>query len=117
MPKALLLSINGGRDEMTGDMLIPSVPPLPDGPLDYSEVMERFKLVLGELCTLYVNTMNCIHYMHDKYHYEKLQMALHDTDVERLMAFGVAGLSVVVDSLSAIKHGMVHVGEMTEGWL
>lgn len=109
LPKALLLSINGGRDEMTGDMLIPSVPPLPDGPLDYSEVMERFKLVLGELCTLYVNTMNCIHYMHDKYHYEKLQMALHDTDVERLMAFGVAGLSVVVDSLSAIKHGMVHV--------
>lgn len=109
LPKALLLSINSGRDEVTGDLLIPSVPPLPDGQLDYSAVMKRFRLVLRELCSLYVNTMNCIHYMHDKYHYEKVQMALHDTDVERLMAFGVAGLSVVVDSLSALKHGRVHV--------
>ena len=105
--QVLLLALNSGRDEITGVELIPGISPLPDGQLSYSSVMERFRFAVKAVCRLYVNTMNCIHYMHDKYHYERLQMALHDTDVERLMAFGVAGLSVVADSLSAIRYGRV----------
>lgn len=105
--KLLLIAINGGVDNVFGTRLGPQMEPLTDEVLDYTKVMERFNLYLAWLCRLYVNTMNCIHYMHDKYAYEKTQMALHDTDVERLMAFGVAGLSVITDSLSAIKYAKV----------
>ena len=107
LAKLLLLSMNGGIDNMFGTRIGPQMEPLQGDVLRYEEVMARFDLYLPWLCRLYVNTMNCIHYMHDKYAYEKTQMALHDTGVERLMAFGVAGLSVITDSLSAIKYATV----------
>ncbi|MCQ2440576.1 MAG: formate C-acetyltransferase [Clostridia bacterium] len=107
LAKLLLLALNGGVDNMFGTRIGPQMEPMNDGILDYSKVMERFNIYLSWLCKLYVNTMNCIHYMHDKYAYEKTQMALHDTDVSRKMAFGVAGLSVITDSLSAIKYAKV----------
>lgn len=107
LAKLMLLAMNGGTDNMFGTKLGPQMAPMDDEILDYKKVMERFRLYLEWLCKLYVNTMNCIHYMHDKYAYEKTQMALHDTNVGRLMAFGVAGLSVIVDSLSAIKYAQV----------
>lgn len=107
LPKILLMALNGGRDEVSGEQVGPSLPPLAEGVLDYAETLKRFRFYRDWLAGLYVNTMNVIHYMHDKYAYEKLQMALHDTVVERLMAFGVAGLSVLADSLSAIKYGQV----------
>ena len=105
--KLLLLAINGGVDNKFGTHIGPQMGPMEDEVLEYEKVMERFDTYLAWLCKLYVNTMNCIHYMHDKYAYEKIQMALHDTDVERRMAFGVAGLSVITDSLSAIKYATV----------
>ena len=108
LAKLLLLALNGGIDNMYGTRLGPEEEPMPDEVLDYTKVKARFDRYLSWLCRLYVNTMNCIHYMHDKYAYEKTQMALHDTDVDRLMAFGVAGLSVITDSLSAIKYAEVH---------
>ena len=108
LAKLLLLAINGGVDNVFGTHIGPQMEPMDDEVLDYKKVMERFTIYLEWLCRLYVNTMNCIHYMHDKYAYEKIQMALHDTDVQRLMAFGVAGLSVITDSLSAIKFAKVH---------
>jgi len=107
LPKLLLLAINGGVDNMTGTKLGPQLGPMKDDVLDYEAVMERFRIYRSWLCRLYVNTMNCIHYMHDKYAYEKIQMALHDTDVERMMAFGAAGLSVIADSFSAIRYARV----------
>ena len=107
LAKLLLLAINGGVDNKFGTHIGPQMGPMEDEVLDYTKVMERFDTYLAWLCKLYVNTMNCIHYMHDKYAYEKIQMALHDTDVERRMAFGVAGLSVITDSLSAIKYATV----------
>ena len=107
LAKLLLLSLNGGVDNMFGTRLGPQEPVIDGDVLDYSAVKARFDRYLSWLCRLYVNTMNCIHYMHDKYAYEKTQMALHDTEVGRLMAFGVAGLSVIVDSLSAIKYAEV----------
>ncbi len=108
LAKALLLSLNGGRDEITGEQVGPASNSFPsDIPLSYDAVLQAFLPMLDWLCGLYVNTMNIIHYMHDKYAYEKLQMALHDTDVERLMAFGIAGLSVAADSLSAIRYARV----------
>lgn len=107
LPKVLLMALNGGRDEVSGVQVGPSMPPLTDDVLNFDTVMERFTLYREWLCNLYVNTMNVIHYMHDQYAYEKLQMALHDTEVERLMAFGIAGLSVTADSLSAIKFATV----------
>ena len=107
LAKLLLIAINGGVDNMFGTHIGPQMEPMHDEVLDYAKVMERFGIYLSWLCRLYVNTMNCIHYMHDKYAYEKTQMALHDTDVHRLMAFGVAGLSVITDSLSAIKYAKV----------
>ena len=107
LAKLLLLALNGGVDNMFGTRLGPRMEPMADEVLDYNKVYDRFKTYLSWLCHLYVNTMNCIHYMHDKYAYEKTQMALHDTFVERLMAFGVAGLSVITDSLSAIKYASV----------
>ena len=107
LPKLLLLALNGGYDNMTGMKLGPQFEPYVGEVLEYEHVADRFKVYLEWLCRLYVNTMNVIHFMHDKYAYEKIQMALHDTDVERLMAFGVAGLSVIADSLSAIKFAKV----------
>lgn len=107
LAKLLLLAINGGVDNVFGTRIGPQMEPMQDEVLDYGKVMARFSVYLKWLCRLYVNTMNTIHYMHDKYAYEKTQMALHDTDVERLMAFGVAGLSVITDSLSAIRYASV----------
>ena len=107
MPKVLLLALNGGMDEKTGIQIGPEMPPMEAGVLDYEKVKERFAVYHDWLCGLYVNTMNIIHYMHDKYAYEKIQMALHDTEVERYMAFGMAGLSVMADSFSAIKNAKV----------
>ena len=115
LAKLLLLSLNGGVDNMFGTRLGPQESVMDDEVLDYAKVKERFGRYLIWLCRLYVNTMNCIHYMHDKYAYEKTQMALHDTDVHRLMAFGVAGLSVIVDSLSAIKYAKVKPVRNEEG--
>ena len=107
LAKLLLLAINGGTDNVFGTKIGPQMGPMQEDVLNYDDVVARFRTYLTWLCRLYVNTMNCIHYMHDKYAYEKTQMALHDTDVERLMAFGVAGLSVITDSLSAIKYAKV----------
>ncbi len=107
LAKLLLIAINGGYDTTTDIHIGPQMPVLDGKTLDFDTVMERYKIYISWLSHLYVNTMNVIHYMHDKYAYEKIQMALHDTDVERLMAFGVAGLSVVADSLSAIRFAAV----------
>ena len=108
LAKLLLIAINGGFDTTSGIHIGPQMDIMDADTLDYDKVMERYNIYVEWLSKLYVNTMNLIHYMHDKYAYEKTQMALHDTDVQRLMAFGVAGLSVVADSLSAIKHASVH---------
>ena len=108
LAKLLLLAINGGYDTTSGIHIGPQMPVMDADVLDFDEVMKRYDVYIEWLSKLYVNTMNVIHYMHDKYAYEKTQMALHDTNVERLMAFGVAGLSVVADSLSAIKFASVH---------
>lgn len=115
LAKLLLIAINGGYDT-TGKMHIGPQMPVMDT-LDFDKVMERFQIYIEWLSHLYVNTMNVIHYMHDKYAYEKIQMALHDTDVERFMAFGVAGLSVVADSLSAIKYADVKPVKDEDGFI
>ncbi|MEG2447963.1 MAG: formate C-acetyltransferase [Bacilli bacterium] len=107
LAKSLLYSINGGIDEINKIKVLDNIPFITDEILDYDTVKKAYNKVLEQVVELYVNTMNIIHYMHDKYAYERGQMALHDTDVERLMAFGVAGLSVAVDSLSAIKYAKV----------
>jgi formate C-acetyltransferase len=107
MPKVLLMALNGGIDEIKGIHVGPQLDPISGDVLEYNEVVKRFRTYQEWLCKLYVNTMNVIHFMHDKYAYEKLQMALHDTEVERMMAFGIAGLSVMADSLSAIKYAKV----------
>ncbi|MEG1965186.1 MAG: formate C-acetyltransferase [Oscillospiraceae bacterium] len=108
LPKLLLLALNGGMDENKNIQLGPKGKIFDaDKPLDYNEVMEAVEKYRKWLCALYVNTMNIIHFMHDKYAYEKTQMALHDTDIEHTMAFGVSGLSVITDSLSAIKYAKV----------
>ena len=107
LAKLLLIAINGGYDTTSGIHIGPQMPVLDGETLDFSAVMSRFDVYIAWLSRLYVNTMNVIHYMHDKYAYEKTQMALHDTDVGRFMAFGIAGLSVVADSLSAVKYATV----------
>ncbi|MGI6355351.1 MAG: formate C-acetyltransferase [Lentisphaeria bacterium] len=107
LAKLLLLALNGGRDEISGVQVGPVETPVGDGVLDYDDVRARYRRYLEWLANLYVNTMNIIHYMHDKYAYEKIQMALHDTWVKRFMSFGAAGLSVTADSFSAIKHARV----------
>ncbi len=107
LAKLLLIAINGGFDTTSGMHIGPQMPVMEGETLDFDAVMKRYTTYVAWLANLYVNTMNLIHYMHDKYAYEKIQMALHDTDVERLMAFGIAGLSVVADSLSAIKYANV----------
>lgn len=109
LAKALLYAINGGRDEMTGEQVAPEFAPVTSEYLDYKEVMNRYDRVLDWLAELYIKTLNVIHYMHDKYCYERIEMALHDMTVDRFLACGVAGLSVVADSLSAIKYGKVKV--------
>jgi formate C-acetyltransferase len=109
LAKALLYAINGGRDEVSGEQVAPPTPPVIGEELDYDDVHAKFDNVMEWLARTYVHAMNCIHYMHDKYFYERLEMALHDRDVLRTMAFGIAGLSVVADSLAAIKFGKVHV--------
>lgn len=107
LAKVLLMALNGGKDEIYGHQLAPKGNALQEGKLDYDEVVSAFKKYATWTAKLYVNTLNIIHYMHDKYAYERLMMSLHDTNVQRLMAFGISGLSVVVDSLSAIKYGNV----------
>ena len=108
LAKLLLLALNGGIDNTSGLHIGPQMPVIEGDTLDYGTVKERLDKYMEWLARLYVNTMNVIHYMHDRYAYEKSQMALHDTDVHRFMAFGVAGLSVIADSLSAIKYAKVH---------
>ena len=103
--KALLYAINEGRDENSGEIIVPNIPKLKSNPLDYNEVLSNYDKVLNYVVDLYVQANNIIHYMHDKYAYEASQMALHDSNVEHLMAFGIAGFSVTIDSLSAIKYG------------
>jgi formate C-acetyltransferase len=109
LAKALLYAINGGRDEMSGQQIAPPSPQVTGDVLDFDEVWTKFDATMEWLARTYVHAMNCIHYMHDKYFYERLEMALHDRDILRTMAFGIAGLSVVADSLSAIRHAKVHV--------
>ena len=117
LAKLLLIALNGGYD-LNSDMHIgPQMGVMEGDELDFDAVMERFDAYIAWLMRLYVNTMNVIHYMHDKYAYEKTQMALHDTTVERLMAFGVAGLSVVTDSLSAIKYAKVRPVKNAAGFI
>lgn len=115
LAKALLYSINGGVDEIKGIKVIDNVPVMEDEVLDFDKVMKAYDDVLKVVASVYVDTMNIIHYSHDKYAYEKSQMALHDTHVDRLMAFGIAGLSVVADSLSAIKFAKVKPIRNEEG--
>ncbi len=117
LAKLLLIAINGGYDTTSGMHIGPQMPVLEGDKLDYDTVMERFDIYIQWLMKLYVNTMNIIHYMHDKYAYEQLQMALHDTDIERFMAFGIAGLSVVTDSLSAIRFATVRPVKDEDGFI
>jgi formate C-acetyltransferase len=107
LAKCLLYAINGGRDEITGEQIGPALTPYTAEVLDYDVVLTRFEQMMDWLARVYVNAMNVIHYMHDKYAYERIEMALHDYAPARSMAFGIAGLSVVADSLSAIKHATV----------
>ncbi|MBD8497786.1 formate C-acetyltransferase [Paenibacillus arenosi] len=107
LAKALLYAINGGKDEKLGIQVGPELPPITSEYLNYDEVMKRFKQMMEWLAKLYMNTLNVIHYMHDKYAYERIEMALHDREILRTMACGIAGLSVAADSLSAIKHAKV----------
>ncbi|MFD0375111.1 formate C-acetyltransferase [Streptomyces sp. NPDC127112] len=107
LAKTLLYAINGGRDEQSGAQVGPRTPAPSPGVLDYDEVMERFDAQMEWLAETYVHALNVIHYMHDRYAYERIEMALHDRDVRRTMACGIAGLSVAADSLSAIKHAEV----------
>lgn len=115
LAKALLLAINSGCDEKTGQQLVQGIDTLDNSPLDYAKVRANYSQVIAWLAKLYVNTMNVIHYMHDHHAYEASQMALHDTKVERLMAFGIAGLSVAVDSLSAIRYAQVKAIRNAQG--
>ena len=107
LAKVLLMALNGGKDEIEGHQIAPVGDIFEEKELSYDEVYAAYKKYLSWMARLYVNTMNIIHYMHDKYAYERLMMSLHDTDVERLMAFGVSGFSVAIDSLSAIKYAKV----------
>lgn len=117
LAKLLLIALNGGYDSSSQMHIGPQMPVMDGDRLDYEAVMERYQVYIEWLMHLYVNTMNIIHYMHDKYAYEKTQMALHDTDVHRFMAFGVAGLSVVADSLSAIRYANVQPIKNEEGFI
>ncbi len=109
LAKTLLYAINGGRDEISGKQITPKFAPITSEYLDYDEVMERFNQMMDYVASTYIKALNAIHYMHDKYSYEAIEMALHDKEVFRTMACGIAGLSVVADSLSAIKYAKVKV--------
>lgn len=117
LAKLLLIALNGGYDATSDIHIGPQMEVLSGDKLDYETVKQRFDIYVSWLTRLYVNTMNVIHYMHDKYAYEKTQMALHDTDVGRFMAFGIAGLSVVTDSLSAIKYASVEPVKNDAGFI
>src|SRR6185369_9866748 len=104
LAKCLLYALNGGRDEISGKQVGPEREPVADEYLDFDDVISRYDKIMDWLAGVYVNAMNTIHYMHDKYAYERLEMALHDYSPLRTMAFGMAGLSVVADSLSAIRY-------------
>ena len=107
LAKALLYAINGGRDEMTGKQVAPKLEPVTDEYLDYDDVMQKFDVMMDWVAKVYIDALNIIHYMHDKYCYEAIEFALHDKEIIRTMATGIAGLSVVADSLSAIKYAKV----------
>ena len=109
LAKTLLYAINGGRDENSGKQITPKYAPITSEYLDYDEVMEKFDQMMDYVAKIYIKALNAIHYMHDKYSYEAIEMALHDKDILRTMACGIAGLSVVADSLSAIKYAKVKV--------
>jgi formate C-acetyltransferase len=109
LAKALLYAINGGRDEMTGEQIAPGAPALTSEYLEYEELSTAYDRMLDWLAATYVNTLNVIHYMHDKYAYERVELALHDHPVHRFMACGIAGLSVAADSMSAVKYARVRV--------
>ena len=115
LAKALLLAINEGRCENTGTLMVKGIPALSEGPLRFEEVMRNYKMVLTEIARVYNEAMNIIHYMHDKYYYEKAQMAFVDTDPRINLAYGVAGLSIALDSLSAIKYAKVTTRRNAEG--
>ncbi|WP_029287720.1 formate C-acetyltransferase [Cellulomonas sp. HZM] len=115
LAKALLYAINGGRDEVTGKQVAPVTAPVEGEVLDYDDVMAKLDTTMDWLAQTYVDALNCVHYMHDKYAYERIEMALHDREVLRTMACGIAGLSVVADSLSAIKHAKVRALRTADG--
>ena len=115
LAKTLLYAINGGRDENSGKQVAPKFEPITSEYLDYNEVMEKFDTMMDYVAKIYIKALNAIHYMHDKYSYEALEMALHDKDILRTMACGIAGLSVVADSLSAIKYAKVKVIRNDDG--
>jgi len=115
LAKALLYAINGGVDEMSGATVAEGFAPVESDILNFDEVVPKFEAMMGWLARTYVKALNCIHYMHDKYAYERIEMALHDRDVLRTMACGIAGLSVAADSLSAIKYARVHVVRNPKG--
>ncbi len=107
LPKTLLLALNGGREEEEGALVLNAIQPVADGPLNYDEVMDRFKLAMKEVARVYAKTMNIIHYMHDRYYYEKAQMAFIDSNPAIDIAYGAAGISIIADSLSAIRYAKV----------
>ncbi len=109
LAKTLLYAINGGKDENSGKQIAPKFEPITSEYLDYDEVMEKFDVMMDYVAKIYIKALNIIHYMHDKYSYEALEMALHDNEIYRTMACGIAGLSVVADSLSAIKYAKVKI--------
>ena len=115
LPKLLLCSLNGGKDEITGEVLIDDIEQIEGEYLDYETVLKLFETVLKKAIVYYADALNIIHYMHDKYNYESLAMSLHNTLISRVMAFGITGLSDVVDSLSAIKYGQVRVKRNKDG--
>lgn len=115
LAKALLLALNGGRCEKTGTLMVEGIPALTSDTLNFEEVMKNYKLVLTQIARVYNEAMNIIHYMHDKYYYEKAQMAFVDTDPRINIAYGAAGLSIALDSLSAIKYAKVTARRNTEG--
>ncbi|MCU0550891.1 MAG: formate C-acetyltransferase [Leptolyngbya sp. Prado105] len=115
LAKCLLYAINGGKDEKSGEQIAPVAEAITSSELDYEEVLSRFKSMMAWLAKAYINTLNVIHFMHDKYCYERLEMALHDRDILRTMACGIAGLSVATDALSAIKYANVKAIRNDEG--
>lgn len=115
LAKALLYAINGGKDEKSGAQIAPEFAPITGDYLEYDELMRKFDQMMDWLSQLYINTLNIIHYMHDKYAYERIQMALHDKDIIRTSACGIAGLSVVTDALSAVKHSKVKIIRNADG--